>query len=385
MFHPQVGLASELGKSEAKAQDLTGVLKRALIFPRVPVTPPRIGTPKGSPKGGTDPNDPEGAPQNPADPHPGQSSNPADQSNPAAPPRIATGDQGKPSTQGEGNAPARIASDKPNEPFRPPESSLIGESKDFNTLPPKGRKLDGEVHTAIRENKPDVVTPKLTDNYEVRDEQSGKVLDDAKDLEEPFKDIGIDITKAKYSTARIYTKGDQTNKGMVVEGRFFDQDKTIVGQNRFAVNDFNPVDKKMKSSNIVFLLWEKFASHKNANGNLKVGMRDEVNQLENFVGRNILSRSTVETIETAHKKTNQPLDKKGVFKRGGEGAQKECFEALLYTDFVASIQHMLREHHGALGDKRIAEIITYPRTYNPITQQGEQKIGMTLRFETWKP
>ena len=379
---------SKLGEPEAGAQDLTGVLKRALIFPRVPGTPPRIGSPKGPPRDGNDPNNPEGSRQSPADrtDHPGESLNPADP-NSAAPPRIGTSDHGKPSSQGEDNVPARIASDKPDKPNKPARAGpdLIGESKDFNTLQQKGRKLDEELHTAIKENRPDVKTSKLKDNYEERDVQSGLVLSDAKDLQEPFKDIGLDMGK-KYSTSSIYSNEGPLNKGVVAEGKFFDQDKTIVGERRFATNDKNPDDKKLKSSDIVFLQWERFASHINTRtGKLKVGMKDEVNQLENFVGRNILSRSTVETIETAHKRTNQPLDKKGVFKRGGEGAQKDSFEALLYTDFVASLVHMLKDHHRALGNKRIAEFITYPRTYDPKTQQGQQKIAMTLRFETWKP
>jgi len=385
-----VGLVSEPGEPKAGAQELTGALRRALLLPRVPVAPPRIGSPKGSPKGSTDPNDPEGAPQNPADPHPGQSSNPADQSHPGAPPRIASGDQAGPSTQGEGNTPARIASDKPNEPAgTTPESLLMGQSKDFNTLPPKGRQLDDDVHRAIRDNEPNVRLPKLTDNYEVRGEETGLVLHNAKDLEGPFRDIGVDITKAKYTSARIYSKTGPEKKGQahspVVGGRYFDQDRTIVAEDLFAPNDKNPQDKKMKVSNIVFVQWEKYASHKKANGEMKPRMSDDVDQLENFVARNIQSRSTVETIETAHRKTSQPLSEKGIFRRGGEGAQKESFEALLYTDIVASVQHMLRQHHGELGNKRIAEVITYPRTFDPKTKQGEQRTTMTLRFETWRP
>lgn len=121
----------------------------------------------------------------------------------------------------------------------------------------------------------------------------------------------------------------------------------------------------------MFSLWQDFAAHRRPKSVLlKSGMTDEVNRLEKFVARNIRSRSTVETIETVHRKTNQPLNSRGVFRRGGEGAQKESFEALLYTD---------------IGNKRIAEFITYPRTYDPKTKKGRQKIAMTLRFEAWHP
>lgn len=396
---PLVGLASELGEPKASARELRGVLRWAPIFPRVPATPPRIGSPKGSPKGETGPNDPEGAPQNPADPHsgqssnpadphPGQSSNPADQSHWAAPPRIASGDQGESSTQGAGKTPARIASDKPDDHAgTTPESLLMGESKDFNSLPPKGRRLDDEVHRAIRDNEPDVRLPRLTDNYEVRDKVvPGEVASKAQDLVEPFQDFGVDITMARQSSATVHSGGQEGHTvPVVVGGRYYDQHGTIVADKLFAPNDINPETKRMRPSDIVFLQWQEFASHRNTAGRLKHGMRDQVNELKYFVAENIQSRSTIETIVTAHRRTNQAVKEKGVFRRGGEGAQKESFEALLYTPIVASVQHMLRQHHGALGNKRIVEIVTYPRSYDPETRQGRQQVVMTLKLEHWNP
>lgn len=362
-----MGLTSGLGEPKVGVEELAGVLKRSHIFPRVPVTPPKIGSPKGSPKGGTD-GDPEGSPHNPADPHRGPSSNPADphpgsSSNPA--------DQAHP--------------EAPNEPVgTTPKSLLIGESKDFNTLPPKGRQLDDDLHKAIRANEQDVTLPKLTDNYKVEGKDRNSKDIRATDLAEPFQDIGLDINRAKYSQGRVYSK-EQGSKGTVVGSRYFDQDRTIVAEELFAGNDKNPEGKRIRSSDIVFLQWNEFASHTMENGKLQSGMANEVNQLENFIARNIQSRSTVETIEAAHQKTNQPLLKRGTFPRGGTGAQKESFEALLGTDIVASFQYMLKDHHRALGNKRIAEVITYPRAYDPKTQQGRQKITMTLRPEAWNP
>jgi len=396
LLTPLVGLASELGEPKASARELTALLRWAPIFPRVPVPPLRIGSPKGSPKGETDPNNPEGAPQNPADPHSGQSSNPADphsgqSSNPADPhPGQSSNpaDQGESSTQGAGKTPARIASAKPDDHAgTTPESLLMGESKDFNSLPPKGRGLDDEVHRAIRDNEPDVRLPRLTDNYEVRDKiVPGEVAIKAQDLVEPFHDFQVDISMARQSSATVNSGGLVGKKAaVVVGGRYYDQHGTIVADKLFATNDINPETKRMRLSDIVFLQWQEFASHRNTAGRLKHGMRDQVNELKYFVAENIQSRSTIETIATAHRKTNQAVNEKGVFRRGGEGAQKESFEALLYTPIVASVQHMLRQHHGALGDKRIAEITTYPRSYDPNTRQGRQQAVMTLKLEHWNP
>ena len=220
-----------------------------------------------------------------------------------APPRLGTGDSGDSSTQGEGDGPPHIGTDRPGGSDSGPP--LIGDSKDFSQLQVKGRKVDDELHTAIKENTPDVQMAKLTDNYEERNVYQGLVLSNAKDLEEPFREIEVDLANAKYSSDSVFSKEGPVSKGVVAEGKFFDQDKTIIGENRFSGNDKNPKDKKMKSSDIVFAQWERFASHKIQNtGRLKGGMTDDVNKLENFIGRNILSKSTVENMNIAHKNTN---------------------------------------------------------------------------------
>ena len=345
----------------------------AFIFPRVPGGTIRLGAPKDGPKGG-------GAHDTSSDPT-AQSGNPE-----ASSPRIGTADQGGSGKEGAGNSPLRIGADRPEDIYVYAGPSLIGESKDFGQLQVKGRRVDDELHTAVKENTPDVPTAKLSQNYEERDVRYGSRLDTMMDtdLEDPLKEVGVDFSNAKCSTERVYSEksptGKDSDKGIVAEGKFFDQDKTIVGERRFSDNDINDPDKKIKSSDIVFAQWEKFASHTQYRG-----MSDEVNKLENFVGRDIQSKSTVETMYTAHRNTNQPPDKPGVFKRDSQGAEKDAFNALLGTDSLSSINYMLKDHHQALANKRVSEIHTYLRTYNLQTQEGRQKMAIAAKFEEYKP
>ena len=119
-------------------------------------------------------------------------------------------------------------------------------------------------------------------------------------------------------------------------------------------------------------------------GRLKSGMTDDVNKLENFVGRDIQSRSTVETMETAHKNSKQALDKPGVFKRDSKDEERGAFDALLGTDSLSSINYMLKDHHQALVNKRVKEIHTYLRTFNPEMREGRQKVAMAVKFEEYR-
>jgi len=264
--------------------------------------------------------------------------------------------------------------------------SLIGPSKDYTDLAKKGEEVDGKLLKAIKDKDKDVELKPLKDNYEERDPKVGQVIGSAEDLVDPFKEIRLDYEKEKCSSESIYIKEGPVDKGVVVAGKYYDEKGVIVGEDRFSENDKNPKEKKMKSSDIVFLIWKKFAGHRNKNGSSRYGMRDQVNELMNFVGRNILSRSTVETMITAQEKTKQPKDQLGHFNRDSKDPEREAFYALLGTDSLSSYNYMLKDHHEALGDKRIAEIFTYPRTYDSAKNpNGRKKISMVAKFEVYKP
>lgn len=223
-------------------------------------------------------------------------------------------------------------------------------------------------------------------NYEIRDSQRSLRLDAVtdKDLVDPFSLLSLDMSQAKYSTSRVFSKtqpdsvGDQ---GVVAGGKFFDQDGVIIGEDRFSANDLNPDGLRTRPSDITFQQYEKFAAHTGITGKPMRGMTNDVGKLRAFVGRNIQSRSTVETTFAAHFKTGQSMDSPGVFKRDSQGAERDAFDAFLGTDFISSITYMLSDHHVALGNKQVTEIHTFPRTYTTSNTDRRQKLDIVVLFQ----
>jgi len=262
---------------------------------------------------------------------------------------------------------------------------LIGPSADYETLVAKGKKADGDLLEAIEDKHKDVELKPLDDHYyEERQPKQGSDFKNAGDLVDDFKEIGLDYKKTKYSSEGVYTHKGYLKK-VLVTGDYYDQNGVIVGDEMFCENDDNDQDKKMKSSDIVFLIWKKFAGHLEKDGSVKHGMTDDIKKLMNFIGRNILRTSTVETIFKAHDNTKQPKDQVGHFKRDSKDAELEAFYALLGTESLSSYVDMLKDHHDALGNKRIVEIITYPRNYNDEkNKSGRKQISMVAKFEVYK-
>lgn len=134
----------------------------------------------------------------------------------------------------------------------------------------------------------------------------------------------------------------------------------------------------MKPSDLVFLQWEKAA--KEAGGDVK--------GLKGFVGHNVISKSTLETMQKGQRETKQRLDQKAVFMRGDTGktpeetaAKKTAWERMLGTEFISSLNYMLKDHAVALGKKEISEIWCYPRTWDPKTKSGDERVMITLKFD----
>lgn len=349
--------------------DRASLADAKFVLPRAPGGGVRIGEPHDAPHAGAphasdaDPVSEPGAPE-------------------GAPVRIGAGDEGERS-QGGNTGPARIGADSPAQgaDTGPP---LIGESKDYNTLKAKGAEVDDDLQTAIKKNKEDVQLPNLKDKYDVRNEESGRRLADSdKDLEQPLKDAGIKTDQARYSTNAVYSKDAPPGQGVIAQGKFFDQDGVIIGEDRFAANDITNGDK-MKSSNILWSQYSGFASHLSGiTGKLRSGMTNDVGKLKAFVGRNIQSRSAVETIKTAHENTNQDTMKPGIFKRNADTqAEKDAFFALLGTDSLKSVNHMIKDHHTDAGNKQITKIYTYPRDFDKNTNpSGRQKVAILATMD----
>lgn len=346
---------------EGDLTDVRGPLAdAALVLPRAPGGAIRIGKPKDSSS------DPVPEPDTPG----------------GAPARIGAGDEGGQSSGGS-TGPARIGADTPAQGANG-GPTLIGESKDYNTLKDKGAMVDALLQTSIRNKEDDVQLPILKDKYKV-DESTGLRLDVGtmdKDLEQPMKDAGIQTDQARYSTSTVHSKDDTNSRGLIAEGKFYDQDGVIIGESRFAGNDRNAAGDKMKPSDILWSQYSGFASHMGRSNKLQRGMTNDVGKLKAFVGRNIQSRSALETIDTAHKKTNQDPTKPGIFKRSADTQEeKDAFSALLGTDSLSSVNYMLKDHHTAAGNKQITEIRTYPRAWDKTKTDGRLKAAILAKMD----
>ncbi|KAL8707254.1 MAG: hypothetical protein Q9225_007795, partial [Loekoesia sp. 1 TL-2023] len=342
-----------------------------LVLPRAPAGGARIGKPHDEPDAPGAPHDPEADPVS----EPGAPDE--------APPRIGTGNAGETSQEGD-NGPPRIAGDPPAQ-GADTGPSLMGESKDYGSLKDKGIKVDNLLQTAIKNNERDVELPKLSDKYHVTNTDSGRTLGDAdKDLDNPLTDADIKPNEAKYSTSAVFSKNAPAGQGAVSQGKFYDQDGVIVGEYRFAKKDINKDVDKMKPSDILWSQYFGLASHiSSITGRPLRGMTNDVGKLKAFVGRNIQSRSAVETIETAHKNTKQDTKKPGVFRRDADTQDgKDAFFALLGTDSLSSVNYMIKDHHTAIGNKQITEIRTYPRDFDKNTNPGgRQKVAILAKME----
>lgn len=266
------------------------------------------------------------------------------------------------------------------------QPQLIGDSKNYDDLINKGQKVDNTLQNTLKTNGPDVEIPPLDQNYEIRDPGRNLRLDAVtdKDLVDPFSLLSLDMSQAKYSTSRVFSKPQGASvgdEGVVAGGKFFDQDGVIIGEDRFSANDKNPEGLRTRPSDITFQQYESFASHIGRNGKLMRGYTNDVSKLRAFVGRNIQSRSTVETSFAAHFKTGQSVDSPGVFRRDSQGAEREAFDAFLGTDFISSLNYMLSDHHVALGNKQITEIHTFPRTSTTSNTGGRQKFDIAVLFQ----
>jgi len=247
--------------------------------------------------------------------------------------------------------------------------------------------VDGELQQAIRGNNDDKSTPDIEVHYMVNPTRPDKPIDPAvakdRDLVAPFEDLKVDLGKADYTEYEVWS--DKMGNKPISIGKYFAKDGLIVGQTRFAEADNNPAEFKMMSSDQVFEQWRKANL---VEGN-EAATLEATKKLKGFVGRDIQSLSTIETMQAMQKKVGAPLDTKTTFKRAADPndkpevttAKKEAFDTMLGTDFLSSLNYMLKDHSKALGKKQITEITAYPRTYDPQTKSGMEKITIGVKFE----
>ena len=178
-------------------------------------------------------------------------------------------------------------------------------------------------------------------------------------IERPFNDLGVSVKDVKYVEYSLYSKNPSSSLPSAI-GKYFGKDGVIVGEARFTEHDKNTPENRMKPSDMVFLQWEKAVTDAGS----------DVKSLKGFVGHKVVSRSTLETMQKGQSETKQPLNQKAVFKRGDTSktpeetaTKKTAWERMLGTDFISSLNYMLKDHAVALGKKEISEIWCYPRTW----------------------
>lgn len=269
--------------------------------------------------------------------------------------------------------------------------------RDINAFIAKADKVDTVVRAKFNDPaaKDNEFAP-LEENYNVITD-GPKILHGADDIKDALAQVGIDVDTTRQWGGQVRSKAG-TSVDDVASARHYDisgkdgstdvadNKGTIVGENRFQEADQNPRDKQLRPSDITFLLWQKYASHKNRAGNQMRNTKDDTGRFRNFVGRNIQSPSTVRSILLAHKNTGQSLGQRGVFLRSDtDPVKQQEFKRLCGTDFISSLSYMVMDHSQVLGKLEVKEIYTWPRNYDTTSKTGRQKHTALVVFGPYTP
>lgn len=207
-----------------------------------------------------------------------------------------------------------------------------------------------------------------------------------------FEDLEMprQLDRGKYIRSEVLSKAPGTEKPNG-QGRYNGKDGIIIGEARFSANDKNPeppkrpdgtpdlsrTPQKIRQSDLTFLQFERATK---AQGG-------KLTDLKLFIGRNVISKSTLQAMQKSQKDTKQDLDRISIFERPAQRsapdqltAQEKAWDTMLGTDFISSLNYMLKDNMVALGKKEIARIKCYPRTYDPSTDLGQEKITIAVSF-----
>ncbi|KAL8720279.1 MAG: hypothetical protein Q9181_007936 [Wetmoreana brouardii] len=184
----------------------------------------------------------------------------------------------------------------------------------------------------------DELQKKFNDNYRIQDHEKGDLNDDiADDIEDAMKDLGIvGMGKVEYHETEVFSKaGPEAGAGQdaVAWAEYMPDKGIIIGEARFSERDLNPDNLKLRPSDLTFLQWKDAAGDAQVKG------------LRAFVGRHILSKSTVTAMQQAQRDTRQPLYEKATFERGANTPEKQrAFHLMMGTDFISSLGYMLKDN-----------------------------------------
>ncbi|KAL8882295.1 MAG: hypothetical protein Q9198_000683 [Flavoplaca austrocitrina] len=265
---------------------------------------------------------------------------------------------------GSDSEPLAFGASKPGDQgFNP-----TGPSKDPAKLKAKGKDVDKLPYAKQEDYNAGDLQKKFDDNYKLEDNSNKKdeFLDDEDDddIGDAIKDLGIDkMADAPFRETEVSSKG--ANNIAIARAKFFPTKGFMIGEERFADRDVNPPDKKLRPSDLTFFQWKNAASDqakaaaaaktpagpkspdeaRQTADTLAAAEATAVKSLRAFVGRTVMSRSTVETMQTAQRRTGQALFDNAQFERGGDtDVKREGFDLMMGTDFISSLNFMLRDH-----------------------------------------
>lgn len=233
----------------------------------------------------------------------------------------------------------------------------------FDALYGRGTTVQRRLDEAISGKKPDVRTPSYQANGYSRDmPDKDKEVDDDSDYETAFADpqVGIDRTKPFKETSLQ----DERKTGDTVLRSAYSKDQGTVIALDSRGQDNDKSANKLRWSELVFQQWEEIAGEK-------------TKDLKYIVRHLITNPDTRAMIAKAHAENG--FGGRGEFKSDPNNkAQNDAFYSLLGTDHGRPVVHMLADHHQALEDKRVVQILTWRHMDKIDIQQDEPLMILVL-------
>ncbi|KAJ8065160.1 hypothetical protein OCU04_005873 [Sclerotinia nivalis] len=285
---------------------------------------PRGGVPKTKPKPIGVPEEPKPKPKDPANPDPEPIVRPGQETGDTSG-TILTKDQYIARGQTVQKNLASTIATKDNDKAVRPEG----------TLPAPG---DGSVAN-------------VKDGYELVDDNGFSAKDGITDTNYVYEDLtGILPERSSFTRMNWHTNVPTDKDSIVNYGGYNKETGTIVVDDVVAANDLLPTGdpRRLKSSDITFQSWQHVAG-------------DKVGELNTVVQKNVQNDGARKMLQDIYQRRGLSIDNgKGDFAMDpNDFDREEDFLSLLGTDNGRPTTYMLKDYHGALGDKKVTQILTY--------------------------